>query len=101
MYQNQFKNNLLISMAEQSRMIMDCQSKPIEIYKSCLLIILRYPLFTKTMFGSDLKNLVNPRRLVHNTERPKFLFVRYIFSIKNAYTIFPSQRYTKGITTST
>lgn len=54
----------------------DCQSKPIASYKSCLgktsrkrkVIILRYPLFTKTMFGSDLKNLVNPKRLVHNTE---------------------------------
>lgn len=63
-------------MAEQSRIIMDCQSKPIASNKSCLgrtsqerkLIILRYPLFTKTMFGSDLKNLVSRRRLVHNTE---------------------------------
>lgn len=73
-------------MAEQSRIIMDCQSKPIASYKPGLgktsrkrkVIILRYPLFTKTMFSSDLKNLENPTRLVHNTELQKFLFVRYV-----------------------
>lgn len=86
----------MISMAEQSRIVMDCQSKPMASYKSYLgrtsrkrkLIILRYPLFTKTMFGSDFKILVNRKRLVHNTEPQKFLSVRYVCSIKNMYYFF-------------
>lgn len=67
---------------------MDCQSKPIASYKPCLgktsrkrkLIILRYPLLTKTMFGSDLKNLENPRRLVHNTELKKGFYLYVTFA---------------------